>query len=75
MKKACEKGRFSQATPNPTNWRQFDRFPAKLDFPGFQKKISGALGSSIAILAYAHGGWSLVSEIGLVFPSRPRRCT
>jgi predicted MFS family arabinose efflux permease len=28
----------------------------------------GAAGSSIASLAYAHGGWGLVSDIGLSFP-------
>lgn len=28
----------------------------------------GALGSSIASLAFAHGGWGLVSAIGLAFP-------
>jgi predicted MFS family arabinose efflux permease len=28
----------------------------------------GALGSSIASLAYSHGGWSLVSWIGFAFP-------
>jgi predicted MFS family arabinose efflux permease len=28
----------------------------------------GAIGSSVASMAYAHGGWALVSGIGLAFP-------